>query len=450
MAPLYVLAGHSTAALNGAAAILNLIAVGLIVGVAARFAGRAAAFVAAGLCGLWIAQVGPEVVRDFWIPHTMILPFAALIMATAAVAAGEIRLLPVVAILASFLAETNLSVAPAAAAVVVVGAVFFVAARGWREGGLRRAGWAVGLSVLLAAVIWWPPLHEELQQPQGNIQTLREFFSTPDPAHSLREGVDAVASSLTTLPAGRRGAELAVPAGTGAHLMLALIVLLLAVGLVVAWRRGRRFAAALCAVCLGAIGAEIYAVSRIRGEIFTYLVEWFGATGIAIVLAVALALGPELARARPRLSPSTPAVAMVAAAAFGVYNVVQVARSASLDSADPAYSKSAVVRQTWLQVDRWLRREGIREPVVYIPSGAQWPFAAGTIVQLFRDSRAVAVDPRYGFMFGKPFAPTGREDAAIVFADSGSNPPPAREAKIVAEVGRTTVYARRLRPSASS
>jgi hypothetical protein len=315
---------------------------------------------------------------------------------------------------------------------------------------LRGAAWAVGISVLLAAVIWWPPLQEELQQSPGNIETLREFFSTPDPGHSLREGVSAVANSLTTLPTGRREAQLAVPAGTGAHLLLTLFVLLLTAGLGVAWSRGKRFAAALCAICLGAIAAEIYAVTRIRGEIFTYLVGWFGVTAIAMVLAVALALGPELARAGRRLVPLAGATAILAAAALGVYNLVQVAGNASFDSADPAYSKSAVVKRTWLRVDGWLRRNQIREPVVYIPSAAQWPFAAGTILQLFRDGRDVAVDPAYGFIFGEPFAPTGREDATIVFADSGSRPPPASDAMILAEVDGTTVYAKRSRPSTSS
>jgi hypothetical protein len=452
MAPLYALAGHSTAALNAAAAFLNLIAAGVVVGLAGRFAGRTAALVAAALTGLWVAQVGPELIRDFWIPHTVILPFAALIVASAAVAAGEVRLLPLVAVIASFLAETNLSVAPAAGAVLVAAAAFFAVARGWRGIALRRAGWVVGLSVVLAAAIWWPPLHEELQQPHGNIQTVRDFFSTPDPGHSLREGVDAVANSLTTLAAGRRDAVLALPAGTAAHLLLALVVILLAAGLVVAWRRGRRFPAALCATCLTAIAAEIYAVTRIRGEVFTYLVEWFGGTAIVIGLAVALALGPELVRAWPRVqvARSAAAAAMLIAAALAAYNVAQVGRHARLDSDDPAYSRSAVVERTWLPVDRWLRRNGVRDPVVYIPSGAQWPVAAGTIVQLYREGRAVAVDPKFGFMYGKPFAPTGREDAAVVFADSGSTPPPAAGARVVAKAGTTTVYAKRLRPTASS
>jgi DNA-binding MurR/RpiR family transcriptional regulator len=108
------------------------------------------------------------------------------------------------------------------------------------------------------------------------------------------------------------------------------------------------------------------------------------------------------------------------------------------------------VKRSWLPVERWLRRNRVRDPVVYVGSGTQWPLAAGSVVQLFRDGRRVSVDPGYAFMFGKPFAVTGREDAAIVFADSGSRPAQAAGARVVARVGATTVYAKRLRPSASS
>src|SRR5207248_1026407 len=132
MSPLYMASGHSPAALNASAALLGAIAVAVVVAVTARRAGRTAAFLAAALAAFWIAVTGPVLVRDFWIPRTVALPFAALVVTTAAVATGTIELLPLAALIASFLAQTDLSAAPAALAVVVAGAVVFAALRSWR------------------------------------------------------------------------------------------------------------------------------------------------------------------------------------------------------------------------------------------------------------------------------------------------------------------------------
>ena len=470
MAVWYELFGRSPAALNGAAAVLNAVAVGLLVALTGRFAGRAAAFGAAALALLYVAQEGAVVVRDFWIPHTVMLPFAALIVVTAAAAGGRVLLVPVVALLASFLAETDLSVAPAAAGVLAGGLLFWVATRGWRRVRWdRRVALMVAGTVALCAIVWWPPIHDELRRGPGNISALRDFFKQPDPGHTLREGVDAVANSLTVLVTGGRAASLAVPASLGAHLLLAVAVVLLVAGLVLALRSARRFAAALCATALAAVVAEIYAVTQIRGELFTYLVDWFGAAAVAIWLAIGVALVPEVVRrqrpdpdATRRLDPVTErlkpegrrvrglgAVVAVCACALAIWGVAAQVRRADLAKHDPAYS-NPVEKPVVLAVQAFVTKNHVRDPILYIPHPNQWPIAAGVYAERFRHNERLAVEQAYLNVFGPQLAPTRKEDASIVFADAAlPKPLVAPDAKVIARAGGTIVYANVLRRSSS-
>lgn len=473
MAPWYELFGRSPAALNGAAALLNALAVGLLVAVAGRFAGRAAAYGAATLALLYVAQEGAVVVRDFWIPHTVILPFAGLVVVTAAAAAGAIRLVPVVALVACFLAETDLSIAPASAGVLAAGLIFWLATRGW-----RRVVWDLRVALVIAgtlvlcAVIWYPPIHEQLRPGEGNVTVIRHFFAQPDPGHSLSDGIDAVSNSLTVSFAGGRSANLAVPASAGAHVLLAVAIVALIGGLVFSLRSGRRFAAALCATALASVVAEIYAVTQIRGDLFTYLVDWFGAAAIPIWLAAGIGLLPELARLRrpsapdpeatQRLDPVTqrfsleqpPPRALVAvlaatACALAVLAVVAQARKAELATHDPAYSNPAE-KPVVLAIRSYVARNHVRDPMLYIPHPSQWPIAAGAYIDRFSRDQKVAVDTAWLGVFGSKLAPTGHEDASIIFADAAlPKPLVAPDARVIARVGGSVVYANLVRKASS-
>jgi hypothetical protein len=288
MAPWHELFGRSPAALNASVAFLNAVMVAAVVAVTGRRAGRVAALWAAALAGLYIVQQGPTLVRDFWVPHAVVFPFAALIVLTAAAATGSVELLPLVALIASFLASTDVSVAPATAVVVTAGVAVFVALRSWRTLHRPRRRWlAIGAATLLAtALVWYPPVYQQLKPGPGNLNTLRKFFGQSAPGHTLREGIDAVSNSFSVLVGGGRHELDAVPASTGAHVFLLLTLVLLVAGIVVGWRRQRMFAMALCVTALAALLAEIYAVTAIRGEVFTYLVDWSGAAAIAAWLGI--------------------------------------------------------------------------------------------------------------------------------------------------------------------
>lgn len=450
MLPVYKLLGEESTALNASAALLTVAAALIVVLVTLRFAGPAGALLAAALVGLFAVELGPETLRDFWIPHTVILPFAALVVLCAAALAGAVGLIPLLALVASFLAQTDLSVAPASGVTVIAAALLFVGARPWR-GRERALAWSLGAAALISAIVWFPPVDEELSNSPGNAAAVRKFFQQPDPGHTLGEAVDSVANMVATLPLGRHDGELGTPAGAVTLLILALTAGLLVAGALIGRRRERRFAAGLCALSLVAIVAETYAITNIRGPIFTYIVDWFGAVGVPAFLGIGLALGPEVARVLPARAPRL-AAALLATAVVAVTAVAAVRLGGETSLADdPAYAASAEMRTVLDGIGRFIERERVKRPMLYIPHNTKWPIAAGVLVRRYRDGLPVAADRGYLFMFGDRFAPTEREDASIVFADAAQpRPPLADDARPIARVGSTVVYANVVRPARSS
>jgi hypothetical protein len=441
--PLYELAGKSPAALNAMAAIINLIAAAGIVLLTWRRAGPAAGVLAALACGLWLAQMGPVFLRDFWVPYIVALPFAFYIFLAAAFASGSLALLPAAVVVGSFVGGTNLSCAPVVGVLFVAALVIHLAVnQPWREprAQLRGALIPVLVSLVAVAVIWWPTVHEQLTGNPGNLTVIRNFFKVPDPGHTWHEAWTIVANSLATLVRGPIGGDLALPGRSGAAAIAIGMIVLSAAGAVVGWARRRTFAAALCTLALTGIAGEFYAATNIRGDLFVYLIQWFAPIAIATVVGSAAALAPELEPLAARLPRAAPATAIAAAAlALAVLNVVKLGEHASL-AHDAEYANTSA-STLWPAVDRWVRRAGIRDPLIAIPANDQWPYAAVVVDQRVRRSLPTAVDPGYLFMFGRQLAPAGGEDATLYFLPPGASPPAG--AKLAVSTATTQVYSAR-------
>ena len=95
---------------------------------------------------------------SLWNPHVPILPTIALTFVCAAIACGEVALLPMAAFLASFVAQTYIGLVPCAAGLCVIAIVSAAAKsrleRGvWIDAGTRRAvNLTAWLLVLLGVV----------------------------------------------------------------------------------------------------------------------------------------------------------------------------------------------------------------------------------------------------------------------------------------------------------
>ena len=111
LAPFYAAAGSRTAGLAAGALAINLAALAAAVWVLIRHAGPVLTVAFTALFTLYFARV-PGLVVSYWNAHATIVASAAVVVISAAVAGGQIRLLPLFIAVASFVLQTHVATFP--------------------------------------------------------------------------------------------------------------------------------------------------------------------------------------------------------------------------------------------------------------------------------------------------------------------------------------------------
>jgi hypothetical protein len=126
LAPGYVLSGHREESLLITALTLNLLSIAAMLFVARRYGGPALCYALMACLAMLYFRVSRAPGWDFgdllsnsWNPLAPMLPFALLLLLSAALGAGHLNVLPAVAVVASFVVQTHVAFLPAAAAVVL-------------------------------------------------------------------------------------------------------------------------------------------------------------------------------------------------------------------------------------------------------------------------------------------------------------------------------------------
>jgi hypothetical protein len=437
------------------AVVVNLAAVAAVVLAAWRCGGRLLGAWAAFVLAAFMAALDTALLRDFWTPNVIILLFAAFTVLCAALAAGRLGALPLVVLAGSVLAQTHIGTAGAVGVLGALSLVLYgVVRRADRRPlldrpepgrrGLLRALAPVAAAILVGLVVWLPPIIDEATNSPGNLARARSFISEQPVTHSGREVRWNIVEAYSVLPGGvdsfGRSIDSAVdPAepGTFAWLWTAATLALLLAGAGVGIRRRRWFPAALCVVALAIVPVAYYSLLHVEGPIYAYLILWLTAAGATAWIGIGGALGPELGRIPWR--PPRRALVWVAGAvvlALSAWNVRDVVDARPLDE---AYGNDRV-RETTRIVERDLDERGSRRPLLSVPNDERWGTAAGVAVELLRDGREPAIDPK-AWRFGTHLAPTGREDALVILAGPASRPQPDPRLFHIGTAGETFVYA---------
>ncbi|MGQ0831524.1 MAG: hypothetical protein ACT4OV_07590 [Microthrixaceae bacterium] len=333
LAPVYRLLGSTAWALQAATVVIHMAAIAVALWIARRRGGHRLLLGVALLLAALSAGYGGGALTEPWNPYLPLLWWVVALLAVWSVLCGDLALLPVVVVAASFCAQTHvpyLGLALGMGALAVGGAA--AAGRSgvvpWRAV-LRWGAISGGLGVLL----WLPPSIDQLRHDPGNFRQLIDHFSDPpeetkgisdgievglryfDLAHLVRADVTdpgwLVTSADGNRPTSSRGL---------------VLVVIWAASAALAVRRRYGVLMRLHLVVGSGLVLMVLAISRIFGVVWYYLTLWGWAIGLLALLAavwtLARAVGdrstPVSPRSGPVLETTVAVLVLVVAARFSV------------------------------------------------------------------------------------------------------------------------------------
>lgn len=293
LAPTYRLLGSSAWALQVATFVVHAVAMGVALWIASRRGGARMVLVVAALLAVLTAGYGGGALTEPWNPYLPVLWWVVVLLAVWSVLCGDLPLLPVAVLAASFCAQTHvpyLGLALGMGALATVAALLrWRASPGERPAVVRWIAVSFGVGVLL----WLPPTIDEIRHDPGNYSRLLDHFADPEEeSRGLGEGVD-VGLRYLDLSHLVRG-DVVDPGwlvtnadgNRATSARGAVLLALWAAGAAVAVVRRRNSALiALHAVVGSGIVLMVLAISRIFGSVWYYLTLWGWAIGLLALVA---------------------------------------------------------------------------------------------------------------------------------------------------------------------
>jgi hypothetical protein len=421
LAPFYALSGRATVSLEGGALAVNAVAL-LIVGWT-LWRSRAGPMLSLAICGvlaLYVLRV-PLILSSAWNPHLPVLPFVALVVVSAAVATGDAPLLPLTAVVASFVAQTHLGLLVVSALIPLaalsaawIRAALYVDERIRLLRWMRRAAWVAGL-------VWLLPVAEQIAYRPGNMDNAVRFFFLQ--GEEGRVSPEAVWRAWSYSLLGLFRQEFALPQGwyffprpsPWAPALSVAAVGLLPVVWLRATRVNRPIHAMLAAVTLLGAVAGFWSLRSIRFEIFDHAVFWLSALGAVVAAVIVSAPALWLQRVDRPARIDGPAAAACAASLLLLVTVIG-ARNLRLPPAPPG-SEGGAVGVFVEQLLQAMPRHEIQKPLFQV-DGEAWSVMAGVLLQFAKRDLPAAVDRNLVGVFDRPWLPTGDEDALVTLADA--------------------------------
>ena len=198
-------------------------------------------------------------------------------------------------------------------------------------------------------VFWLPVAVQQLTKDPGNVSQLVDFFGDHGREQRYEDAWHVLALQLGAWPDWLKGASPPSVIGTidfSAALPVPIGLLALLGATALAWRRARH-AFVLDVVVLAVLAASFVAMTRIVGDVLTYLVKWTWALGTITWIAVSWScVAAWQARERPGTvrSPRSQQIARVGMAAlvvvFATVVVVDTVAAARAGTPEPEASAS--------------------------------------------------------------------------------------------------------------
>ena len=435
------------------------------------------------LAGLWallvlsvsVRMLDAEFLRDPRNPYLPVLPLLAGVFLCWSAIRGDAWALPVAVLPMSLAVQSHVGFLPPVAAVgaVTAGGLIVRALRRRRgapdadgQPERRPSRWLIAslTSVVVAGVLWFPPIAQQLTGTPGNAGALLDYLreGPADASVSRSDAVRAIADEFGKLPAyaGGSGAS-GWPLIPALWPMWAIVVGLTLFGAALVGGALRRRADVLWlgALTLAVAAAGVAAISRIDGPSFPYVTQWTVVVGMLAWTTVGLGLLPELVTAlrgpAGRISAalrSDVVVGLPVAVLAVVATLVTAVGTARAETPHTDLTGQLVRLEEAVVTD--LDRRGLRPdpdpPVVRVDfAGSTRPDYLGTLVpgaglvlELARDGVDVQLPDLWRREFGPRYTDHADDPAyavTLAYAD-GSSPPPEPWQTVLAVEGELAVY----------
>jgi hypothetical protein len=333
-------------------AALNVACIMGAVALARRRGGVVLMVLAAVAIALMCVSLSAESLHGIFNPSAALFPFLLLVFLCWSLACGDVGLLPLTALVASFVVQCHLGyVAPAGGMLVVAIVGLALARRRERAGSLRPRSLRRPLLLALgvAVICWSLPVAEEVTHHPGNMTVLAREVGTHQRTQGATKGwrvlvrtvgvpprwlrtPSANAGRLSDMSGGDYGDtrlhDLTTAPGVVERVSAVLILAALALVGVVGIRRRRpdlAAAAALALVLCATLAWEVAVTPLEATNTLGYFLWWDSVAGMWVWLAVGWSAVALLAGAR-RFRVRAPAIA--AGAAVGVVAAAGVAAAA--------------------------------------------------------------------------------------------------------------------------
>ena len=361
MWPFYRAFGASSWAMQVSAVAVHLVAMGAALWIAFRRGGIRLMIAIAAVLAVLTRAYGAETLTQAWNPYLPLVSFIVFLLALWSVVDDDLPLLPVAVAAGSLCAQTHV---PYLGLTVGLGGLTFAFAA-WKayrrrdnRGAVRRFLVWGAIAAIAAAILWTPPVIDQIIHTPGNLSVLSDYFrNPPESPVGLRRAVDVLFVHLNPwqlverlVTADRTQVE------SASTIPGVLFLVLWVASAVAAWRVRHRVLMRLDLVLGAALVLALVSMSRIFGLVWYYLVLWAWGICALMVLAVVWTAAVLIGRRMERPTAARAATAGTAAlvAVVVVFSALFTYDATSADVPAPRLSHTlgVLVRPTAAALDR--------------------------------------------------------------------------------------------------
>jgi hypothetical protein len=438
--PFYQLFSMGTQSLYVGAAFINILSVLILLFFLYKSEDRYFFFFTAFFFSLYIyGFLGLHVFRNTWNPQVTILPFAAFIFTSVHLSRGNIPVLPLSILFASFVIQTHVAYTPVIAVIFLVSIILYILEK-LREQKKIKSLFSkdvlkiLGISAVIFIILWILPIIEALKNPPGNLLKLIYYFTHAKVSHGIPEAAAAV-SQMTNAPL-IKFLNVISPTLEFSSKSTLLILFFLQLLLVIAAgiyhctaASKRKYQFNLLLFGLSGLIISVISVTKITGEIHDYLIQWMSAIGFinwCTIFFTFFCLLTALLK-RMKIYTRTEAFSQKIPVKYKktlVYAVVVImAVVLFILQRKPVYFASQIRRnETKYQhigdistaIKNYLDKNKIPSFLLK-PYHSLWTTEAGVVNELFKSSVSFSLEDNWLFWFGYQFKQHKHEKDIIFF-----------------------------------